>query len=130
VRTKQVEEAKKLGADGIVALDDETALAQLPLVERIADTISGETVARLLPKLTRGGLVGSSVGEPPGAKERGIKINAFHTHPDSQRLTELSHAVASGRLVVPIAKHFPLAEAAAAHALAERGGVGKVILNP
>ena len=130
VRTKQVEEAKKLGADGIVALDDETSLAQLAPVERIADTVSGETVARLLPKLKRGGIVSSALGEPPSAKERGIKVHAFHTQPDGQRLTELSQAVASGRLVVPIAKHFALAEAAAAHALAERGSVGKVLLNP
>jgi NADPH:quinone reductase-like Zn-dependent oxidoreductase len=130
VRTKQIEAAKELAADGIVALDDEASLAQLPPIERIADTVSGETLARLLPKLKPGGIIGSALGEPPSAKERGIKVNAFHTHPDSRRLSELSRAVASGRLVVPIEKHFPLAEAAAAHALAERGGVGKVLLNP
>jgi NADPH2:quinone reductase len=51
------------------------------------------------------------------------------THPDAKRLGELAAAVATGKLVIPIAKRFPLAEAAAAHKFAERGGVGKVLLT-
>jgi hypothetical protein len=57
-------------------------------------------------------------------------VHAFHAHPDGKRLAELVLAVASGELVVPIAKRFPLAEAAAAQALAEAGGVAKVLLMP
>jgi NADPH:quinone reductase-like Zn-dependent oxidoreductase len=44
-------------------------------------------------------------------------------------LHELASAVANGSLVVPIANRFPLGQAAEAHALAERGGVGKVLLT-
>ena len=36
--------------------------------------------------------------------------------------------VADGKLVIPIAKRFPLAEAAAAHTLAEKHVDGKVLL--
>jgi NADPH:quinone reductase-like Zn-dependent oxidoreductase len=130
VRSKQLDDAKKLGADGIVALDDDAALGQLAAVDRIADTVGGQTIAKLLPKLKPGGIVGSALGEPQGAKALGIRVNAFHTHPDAARLSELAMAVASGKLVIPIGKRFALAEAAAAHAVAERGGVGKVLLNP
>jgi NADPH:quinone reductase-like Zn-dependent oxidoreductase len=130
VRAKQREDAKNLGADGVVALDDEAAVERLPMLDRIADTVSGETIARLLAKLKPGGILGSAQGEPPSAKERGIKVNAFHTHPDSARLAELAAAVVAGKFVVPIAQRFPLTEAAAAHGLAERGGVGKVLLIP
>ena len=36
--------------------------------------------------------------------------------------------VAAGRLVIPIDRMVPLADAAAAHATAEKGGVGKILL--
>ncbi len=57
-------------------------------------------------------------------------LNAFHTQPNSDRLSTLGAAVASGELYIPISKRFPLAEAPTAHALAEKGGLGKVLLVP
>lgn len=128
VRAKQVTQAEELGAHGVVALDDEAAVAQLAPVDCIADTVGGETMARLLPKLKEGGTIGSVVGEPAGAKERGFHVKAFMVHPDSARLAQLAQAVAAGQLRIPIGRRFPLAEAAAAHALAEKGGIGKVLL--
>jgi NADPH:quinone reductase-like Zn-dependent oxidoreductase len=130
VRRKQLDQAKQLGADGVVALDDDAALAELSPLDRIADTVGGETLTKLLPKLKSGGVIGSVVGESPAAKSRGITVHAFHAHPDGKRLAELALAVASGELVIPIAKRFPLADAAAAQALAEGGGVAKVLLMP
>jgi NADPH:quinone reductase-like Zn-dependent oxidoreductase len=130
VRASQLDEAKTLDVDGTVALDDDAALEQLPELDCIADTVGGPTIAKLLPKVKPNGTVGSVVGEPPGAKERGLLVSAFLAHPDHARLAQLAAAVAAGALVIPIAKRFPLAEAAAAHALAERGGVGKVLLLP
>ncbi len=128
VRGKQVAQAEELGLDGVVALDDAAELERLAPVDRIADTVGGETIARLLPKIKAGGTIGSVVGEPAGAKERGLTVKAFMAHPDSKRLAELTGAVAAGSLRIPITRRFPLAEAAAAHALAEKGGVGKVLL--
>jgi NADPH:quinone reductase-like Zn-dependent oxidoreductase len=128
VRGKQVAQAEELGLDGVVALDDDAALAQLSPVDRIADTVGGETIARLLSKLKTGGTIGSVVGAPAGAKERGFTVNAFMAHPDSARLAQLTEAVAAGKLRIPIARRFPLAEAATAQSLAEKGGVGKVLL--
>ena len=55
-------------------------------------------------------------------------VKTMLTHDDNKRLAELAQAVADGKLVVPIARRFPLAEAAAAHALAEKGADGKVLL--
>jgi len=130
VRGTQTEAARELGADEIIALDDEQAIQRMPEVNGIADTVSGETLVKLLPKLKRGGMIGSVLGEPSEAKDRGISVNAFYTRPDSRRLFELATAVACGSFSIPISRHFPLAEAKHAHALAERGGVGKVLLNP
>jgi NADPH:quinone reductase-like Zn-dependent oxidoreductase len=128
VRGKHRTEAERLGADAVVALDDDSELAKLPTLDGIADTVSGETIQKLYAKLKPGGKIGSVLGEPPGAKERGFVVRAFMTGPNPQRLLELAQAVADGKLVVPIAKRFRLAEAAAAHELAEHGINGKVLL--
>ncbi|MEI9952854.1 MAG: zinc-binding dehydrogenase [Pseudomonadota bacterium] len=130
VRKTQLEEAKTLDVDGVLALDDETALDQLAPLDCVADTVGGETIAKLLPKIEANGTLGSVLGEPPWAKERGLMVSTFMTQPNSARLALLAAAVAEGSLKLPIAKRFPLAEAPAAHALAEQGGIGKVLLMP
>jgi len=128
VRRAQVWNAAKLGAEGVVALDDETDIDKLSQVDSIADTVGGETIQRLIVKVRPGGVIGSVVGEPIGAKERGLVVRGLWAHTDSARLAELAQAVADGALVIPIAKRFPLSQARDAQELAENGAGGKVIL--
>jgi NADPH:quinone reductase-like Zn-dependent oxidoreductase len=42
----------------------------------------------------------------------------------------MAEAVRDGKLVIPISKELPLSEAAQAHAAAEKGGIGKILLLP
>ena len=56
-------------------------------------------------------------------------MRAFMAHPNAARLAELAADVAAGRLVIPIAKRFPLAQADEAHALAEKSAGGKILLT-
>jgi NADPH:quinone reductase-like Zn-dependent oxidoreductase len=128
VRKTQLGEASGLGAERVVALDDAAAVAALPTLQGIADTVGGETIALLLAKLAKDGTLGSVVGEPPGAKQRGIRVRAIHTRPDSKRLLALASDMASGDLVLPITGRFPLAQAREAFRAAE-GGHGKVLLT-
>ncbi|MDB4968897.1 MAG: zinc-binding dehydrogenase family oxidoreductase [Myxococcales bacterium] len=128
VRKSQVAEAQKLGVESVAALDDAAAVDRLPPLDSIADTVGGETAARLIAKVKRGGVVGSVVGEPPGAKERELVVHAMRTHADSKRLAALAQAAAAGELIIPIAARFPLAKAAEAHQMAEKGATGKVLL--
>ena len=129
VRGKHAAAARELGVSGVVVLDDGGGdVARLPALDGIANTIFGDTVQTLLGKLKPGGKIGSVVGEPAGAAERGFVVRAFLTRNDPKRLGELAQAVADGKLVIPIAKRFPLAEARAAHELAEAGADGKVLL--
>jgi NADPH:quinone reductase-like Zn-dependent oxidoreductase len=128
VRGKHKAESAKLGADQVFVLDDEGEIARLPPLDAIADTVGGATTQELLGKVKTGGTIGSVVGEPAGAKERGLVVRAFLAHSDAKRLAELAAAVAAGQLVIPIARRFPLAEAAAAQKLAESGAAGKVLL--
>src|SRR5262249_4802053 len=81
VRANQKGEAAKLNID-VVALDDDAALARLGRLDSIADTVDGETLQKLLEKVKHGGTVGSVLGEPKGAKERGLVARALVNHPD------------------------------------------------
>jgi NADPH:quinone reductase-like Zn-dependent oxidoreductase len=129
VRSSQREEAARLGADGVVALDDESDLERLPKLDAIADTVGGEAIQKLYARLAPGGVVGSVLGEPAGAKERGIVVHAFMAHPDSPMLARYAAAVAARKLVIPIAKKLPLAAAREAQTLAEKKHPrGKVLL--
>jgi len=128
VRSKQLAEAQKLGASGVVALDDDAAIAALPPLDVVADVVDGPTQAKVATKVKNGGVVASTVGPPPGDGARGVTGKGMQVRPDGKRLAGLANAVAMGEVQLPIAKRFPLDEAAKAHQFAERGGGGKVLL--
>lgn len=129
VRGTQRAAASALSVDGVVALDDDADIAKLPTLDAIADTVGGDSTQKLLAKVKAGGTIGSVVGEPAGAKERGLVVHPLLAHADAKRLAELAGAVAEGKLVIPIAKRLPLADAANAHVLAQKGAGGKVVLT-
>jgi len=129
VRSAHQAEAAKLGADGVVALDDPAAVDRLPPLDAIADTIGGDALKSVLHKVKPGGRIGSIVGEPAGAKERGLPVRSILTHADPKRLAELVQAVADGKLSIPVARRFPASEIRQAHELAQRGAGGKVLLT-
>jgi NADPH:quinone reductase-like Zn-dependent oxidoreductase len=129
VRKKQLAEAQKLGAQSVVALDDDAAVAGLPPLDAIADTVGGPTQEKVTTKVKDGGVVASTVGPPPGDKARGVAGKGMQARPDGSRLGGLANAFKAGEVELPIAKRFPLDQAAQAHQFAERGGVGKVLLT-
>ena len=130
VRKSQKPKAADLGADAIVALDDEDELTALPELDAIADTVGGGVIQKLLDKVKSGGTIGSVLGKPEGAEAKGLKVNAIMTHGDPARLAALARAVAHGKLIIPIVARFPFSQAAAAHKLAEKGAGGKILLTP
>jgi NADPH:quinone reductase-like Zn-dependent oxidoreductase len=95
------------------------------------DTVGGETTGSLIPTLRRGGVLVTIAGAPPeqAAAERGVRAELLMMSPSSEQLTRIAQLVESGALRVEIARTFPLAEAAAAHALSESGHTrGKIVL--
>jgi NADPH:quinone reductase-like Zn-dependent oxidoreductase len=128
VRKKQLDAARALGADEVVALDDNPELPQLDI---IADTVSGKTLEALLPRLRSGGILASVLGEPPSAKGKPIEVRALLAQPDGDLLARYARAVAEKRLMIPIAERLPLARAGEAHQRAEEHQVdGKILLIP
>lgn len=131
VRASEKKEAAAVGADEVVAIDDEEEIEKLHDLDAIADTVSGTTIERLLKAIREGGVLGSVLGEPPGAKKYNIRVAAFMAQPDASRLYQLAEEAARGEFSIPIDRTLKLAEAAEAHRLAEAHEVkGKIILLP
>jgi NADPH:quinone reductase-like Zn-dependent oxidoreductase len=129
VRGKQVEMAKTLGADEVLALDDKDAMAKLGLLDAVADTVGGKLGEMLLGKVKQGGVYASVVGPPQNASlHPTVRIAAMMAKPDPAHMVELAEQVVAGRLTIPIDRMLPLADAAEGHAVAEKGGVGKILL--
>jgi len=129
VRDSQKKEAEELGADTLLALDSRQQIDSLGAVDVVADTIGGGLADLLLPKVKPGGIYASVVGPPPNAKNYpAIRVEAFGSHPDAASMRVLAEDIANGKFKIPVDRKFPLADAAKAHALAEKGGIGKVVL--
>jgi NADPH:quinone reductase-like Zn-dependent oxidoreductase len=125
----QMDEAKTVGADQAVATDDDTAIANLPPLDAVADTVGGRTAERLIAKVRPGGVFASVVGAPHNsATYPSVKAVFVFSKFDRKTLEFMAEAVRDGKLVIPISQKLPLSEAAKAQAAAEKGGVGKILL--
>ena len=102
---------------------------RLGFVDAVADTVGGETAQKLLGKVKQGGVFASVLGPPANAAMHPtVKIEAVQVSPDARMLRTLAEDVVAGRLMIPIDRMVPLAEAGKAQAAAEKGGIGKILL--
>ena len=129
VLKRQMDQAKTVGADQVVATDDDTAIANLPSLDAIADTVGGRTAEKLIPKVKPGGVFASVEGAPQNtANYPSVKVVPVFSKFDRTTLQFMAEAVRDGELVIPIYQILPLSEAAQAQAAAEKGGIGKILL--
>lgn len=128
VLKRQMDDAKTVGADQVVATDDD-AIANLPPLDAVADAVGGRTAEKLIAKVKPGGVFASVVGVPQNAGEYlSVKAVFVFSKFDRRTLEFMGEAVRDGKLVIPISLKLPLSEAAEAQAMAEKGGVGKILL--
>jgi NADPH:quinone reductase-like Zn-dependent oxidoreductase len=126
-----MDEAKTLGADCAVATDDDTAIANLPPLDAVADTVGGKIAEKLIAKVKPGGVFASVNGAPQtAAKYPSVKVVTVFSKFNRKTLEFMAEAVRDGKLVIPISQRLPLSDAAKAHAAAEKGGIGKILLVP
>jgi NADPH:quinone reductase-like Zn-dependent oxidoreductase len=130
VRGKELDEARRLGVSDVLAIDDDGAVEKFALVDAIADTVGGATAARLVAKVKQGGSFGYTAVLPEGAGAANpkVKITRVNARPDASKVREFADDVRDGKFVLPIGRRMPLRDAAEAHALGEKGGVGKILL--
>jgi len=131
VRRSEMDEVRRLSVDGVIPIDDEKEIEKLIDLDAIADTVGGATIERLLKRLRAGGVLGSVLGEPPGAKGRDIQVHAVFSQPDASRLYELADEASRREFEIPIARVMKLSEIQEAHRLAESHATkGKIVLVP
>jgi NADPH:quinone reductase-like Zn-dependent oxidoreductase len=130
VRGRQIEEARSLYVADVVAIDDSEAIRRLPLLDAVADTIGGETAAKIIARVKSGGCFGyaSVLPEAAMAANPTVKVTRIFAQPDPSKVREFADDVRDGKFVLPIGRRLALREASEAHVLGERGGIGKIVL--
>ena len=131
VRGKELDEARSLGVSDALAIDDDQAIENFRLVDAIADTIGGEVAAKLIAKVKQGGSFGYTavLPESAAAKTPTVKITRVGARPDASKVREFADDVRDGKFVLPIGRRMPLRDAAEAHVLGQKGGIGKIVLQ-
>jgi fructose-1,6-bisphosphatase/sedoheptulose 1,7-bisphosphatase-like protein len=81
--------------------------------------------AAMMTYLMPGGVFAAVAGAPPA---EGVDITYVPGRGPETLLRAIGSEVTGGDLVLPVAKRFPMANAAAAHRSAEAGGAGKIVL--
>jgi NADPH:quinone reductase-like Zn-dependent oxidoreductase len=131
VRASQLPLARALQVADSVAIDDDSAIAGLPMVDAVADTVGGETAGRLFSKVKSGGNFGYASALPAGLAETNpaVKVTRVFARPDASKVREFADDIRDHKFVLPISHRLPLRDAGAAHTLVQNGGsAGKVIL--
>ena len=113
-----------------LAIDDDKAIGNFPLVDAIADTVGGDVAAKLIAKVKQNGSFGYTAVLPEGAAAQNpaVKIARVLAQPDPSKVREFADDVRDGKFVLPIGRRMPLRDAAEAHVLGEKGGIGKILL--
>src|ERR1700684_3107304 len=130
VRAKDVNETRSLGVSDVLAIDDDEAIEKFRMVDAVADTVGGEVAAKLIVKIKQGGSFGYTAVLPESAAAQNptVKIKRVLAQPDPSKVREFADDVRDGKFVLPIGRRMPLRDAAEAHVLGEKGGIGKILL--
>lgn len=129
VLKRHVAKAQSVGADSVVAIDDPGAVNGLQPVDAIADTVGGPTADAMIAKVKPGGIFASVLGPPSKAKNYPqVQVKPMEVAPDATILRTMAEAVQKGALTIPLGESFSLKDAAKAHAAAEKGSTGKILL--
>ncbi len=130
VRAKELDNARSLGVTDVLAIDDDEAIANFRQVDAIGDTVGGDVAAKLIVKVKQGGSFGYTAMFPENAaaKNPTVKITRVMAQPDPSKVREFADDIRDGKFVLPIGRRMPLSDAAEAHVIAEKGGIGKIIL--
>jgi NADPH:quinone reductase-like Zn-dependent oxidoreductase len=130
VRKQQIDEALSLGAIAAIDTDDAKSIAAIGIVDAVADTVNHDVAAKLIGKVKPGGIFASVLGPPSNAAlHPTVQVNPIMAAPDPKTIVHYGEAIRDGKLKLPIDRLMPLAEAGQAQAIAEKGGIGKIVLT-
>ncbi len=117
------------GANEVLALDDESAMAKLKPVDAVADTVGHKTAESLLGVVKDGGVFASVLGQPANAATRpNVRKVEVYAKSDAKTIVTMALAVKSGKLIIPIVRKLALREAAQGQIELQKGVNGKILL--
>ncbi len=129
VLKRQLQAAESLGADQVVATDDDHAMANLPPLDAVADAVGGKTAEYLLGRVKQVGVLASVLGVPGNAKGYpSVRVVPIFSKPDASALLQMAEAVSDRKLVIPIDRRLSLKQAGEGQVAVQNGGIGKVLL--
>jgi NADPH:quinone reductase-like Zn-dependent oxidoreductase len=131
VRGKRLDAARQLhGVVDAIAIDDEAEIDKLGLLDCIADTIGGKVAGKLLSKIKQGGSFGCFPSTlQDAALHPSVHINSVYAKVNTATTLHYAEAVRDGKLTIPVNRIMSLADAAAAQAAVEKGGIAKIVLT-
>jgi NADPH:quinone reductase-like Zn-dependent oxidoreductase len=130
VHRKDVADASSLGVSDVLAIDDDEAVEKFRLVGAIADMVGGDVATKFIVKIKQGGsfVYTAVLRESAAALYPSVKIKRVLAQLDPSKVREFADDVRDGNFVPPIGRRMPLHDAAEAHVLGEKGGIGKILL--
>jgi len=131
VRGKELTNARSLGVSDLLPIDDDKAIEKFRIVDAVMDTVGGDVAAKLIARVRQNGCFGYAaiLPESAAAQNPTVKISRVRTQPDPSKLREFADDMRDGKFVLPIGCRMPLRDAAEAHVLGEKGGIGKILLQ-
>jgi NADPH:quinone reductase-like Zn-dependent oxidoreductase len=70
----------------------------------------------------------SVLAEGIAAKYPAVTVTRVFARPDASKIREFADDIRDGKFVLPVSRRMALREASEAHALAQGGGAGKIVL--
>src|ERR1700731_4975806 len=92
-----------------------------------AEPVSKSVISRLIGSQKIRGYT-AVLPESAAAQNPTVKITRVSTQPDPSKVREFTDDVRDGKFVLPLGRRMPLRDAAEAHVLGEKGGIGKILL--
>jgi len=123
---------RELGADEVIDYRSTRFEKAVQDVDVVLDTIGGDTQQRSWQVLRKGGILVATLGisSPESAHDRGVRGEGIMVHPDAAQLTQIAALIDAGDLKPSATTILPLAEAARAHEVSQKGHVrGKIVLQ-
>ena len=112
---------KGLGVDVVVDVDAERFEELAQEVDVVLDTVGGDTLARSMEIVRRGGVIVSSVSapDPERSASRGIRSEFFYVTVDRANLTQIAKLLDSGAIAPNVGDVLPLSQVRLAHEMLE-----------
>lgn len=124
---------KKLGADEVIDFKNQRFEEHTGNIDLVLDLVSGETQERSWGVLKeKGGAIISTLSEPSKTEARKHKARGMRmvVKIRKDQLQKIAGLIASGKVVVTVAKVFPLSKVGEAHEYLENAHVrGKVVME-